>query len=348
MFGEPLTLSFVLGLAISAGGVALVVVPPRRPRSGACERPGFGYEWRVNSGVTVLVPDERGERALADVGGICVVRLAPDALLTDEARTAQVLVAGHTGMQETLARVRELPRLRLVQTLAHGRDQWDGKLPEGVGLSTARGSHGGSTAEWAVAALLAVTREIPAFVASQREHRWDQHRTRTLLGTRALVLGAGDLGVNVRERLVPFGVDVTLVGTRARDGVIDLEQARGMLPQTDALIIVLPLTEATRHLVGADLLAALPDGAVVVNAGRGQLVDPAALLAELRSGRLLAALDVTEPEPLPAGDPLWDAPGLLLTPHVGGATAGSDDRAWAVAAEQIAAFARGERPPNQS
>lgn len=301
----------------------------------------------MNTAVTVLVPDERGERALATVAGISVVRVAPDAPLTDEARTAEVLVAGHTGVQVTLARVRELPRLRLLQTLAHGSDQWDGKLPEGVALSTARGAHGGSTAEWAVAALLAVIREIPAFVADQHEHRWNQHVTRTLLGTRALVLGAGDLGVNVRDRLVPFGVDVTLVGSRARDGVIDLAQARQLLPRADALIIVLPLSDATRHVVDAELLAALPDGAVVVNAGRGALVDPSALLAEVHNGRLLAALDVTEPEPLPAGDPLWDAPGLLLTPHVGGATAGLDDRAWAVAADQIAAFARGERVPNQ-
>jgi len=297
--------------------------------------------------VLVLVPDERGERALAAVSGIRVVRVAPDEPLTDQARAADVVVVGHTGVDASLARIRELARLRLVQTLHHGSDQWEGKLPEGVVLCTARGAHGGSTAEWAVTALLAVLREIPAFAADQREHRWDQRVTRTLLGTKALVLGAGDLGVNLRERLVPFDVDVTLVGSHARAGVVDLAQARKLLPQTDALIVVLPLSPATRHIVDAEMLAALPDRAVVVNAGRGPLVDPAALLAELQSGRLLAALDVTEPEPLRADDPLWDAPGLLLTPHVGGSTAGFTDRAWAVAAAQIEAFVRGEQPSNQ-
>ncbi len=302
---------------------------------------------RVSTPVTVLVPDERGERALAGVGGVTAVRVSPDDPLPEQALAAEVIVVGHTGVAATLARIRKLPRLSLVQTLTHGSDQWKGKLPDGVELSTARGAHGGSTAEWVVAALLAVIRQIPAFAQEQGEHRWKPRRTRTLLGTNTLVLGAGDVGVNVRDRLTPFGTSVTLVGTHERGGVIDLAQARDLLPASNVLVAGLPLTEATHHVVNADLLAALPDGAIVVNAGRGSLVDPAALLAELQHGRLLAALDVTEPEPLPADDPLWDAPGLLLTPHVGGNTDGFEDRAWAIASTQVAAFARGGRPSNQ-
>jgi phosphoglycerate dehydrogenase-like enzyme len=109
---------------------------------------------------------------------------------------------------------------------------------------------------------------------------------------------------------------------------------------------MLPLTDATRGIVDADLLSRLPDGAVVVNAGRGPSVDTAALLGELQSGRLRAALDVTDPEPLPADHPLWSAPNLLLTPHVGGSTHGYEQRAWSVAAEQIATFAAGRDPAN--
>ena len=108
----------------------------------------------------------------------------------------------------------------------------------------------------------------------------------------------------------------------------------------------MPLTDATRGLVDAAFLARMKDGAVLVNAARGQVVDTDALLAELQAGRLLAGLDVTDPEPLPADHPLWEAPGLLLTPHVGGHTAGSGDRAWAVAREQLLMLARGERPTN--
>lgn len=288
--------------------------------------------------VTVVVPDLRGRQAFARLSGVTTVIAPAGAPLPEEARCAQVIVVGHADVDASLELIGQLPQLRLVQTLAHGTDQWDGKLPAGVELSTARGAHGGSTAEWVLAVLLAVVREIPSFIADQHQRHWNHHETGTLLGSSALVLGAGDLGVNVRNRLAPFGVGATLVGTHARDGIIDLTQARAMLPTTDVLIIVLPLTATTHHLIDAELLGALPDGAIVVNAGRGALIDPMALLAELQRGRLRAALDVTDPEPLPPEDPLWDAPGLLLTPHVGGNTTGYLDRAWSVAAERVAAF----------
>jgi len=121
---------------------------------------------------------------------------------------------------------------------------------------------------------------------------------------------------------------------------------RDLLPEHDACVVIVPLTDDTRGLVDASFLAAMPDGALLVNAARGPVADTDALTAELTSGRLRAAVDVTDPEPLPAGHPLWRAPGLLLTPHVGGSVPGALERAFAVAAEQITAFARGERPPN--
>ncbi|CAA9397469.1 MAG: D-3-phosphoglycerate dehydrogenase [uncultured Quadrisphaera sp.] len=307
---------------------------------------------RPGGPLLVVVPEEQGERALGGLAGVAAVVVAPDAPVPPHARAAQVLVVGAAESREerdaALEQVRQLPQLRLLLTLGQGTEQWDGELPEGLALATARGAHGGSTAEWVVAAVLALVRELPALLAQQRAHDWRPRATGTLLGARALVLGAGDLGLSVRDRLLPFGVEVTVAARSAREGVVDLERARTLLPGTDVLVVVLPLTAATRHVVDAGLLAALPDGAVVVNAGRGPLVDTGALLAELQRGRLRAALDVTDPEPLPADHPLWDAPGLLLTPHVGGSTAGSGDRAWSVAAEQVAALARGERPPNQA
>jgi phosphoglycerate dehydrogenase-like enzyme len=106
------------------------------------------------------------------------------------------------------------------------------------------------------------------------------------------------------------------------------------------------LTDETRGLVDKDFLAAMPDGALLVNGARGPVADTDALLAELRSGRLRAAVDVTDPEPLPAGHPLWEAPGLLLTPHVGGSVPAAMRRAFRVMREQLAYYARGEEPPN--
>jgi phosphoglycerate dehydrogenase-like enzyme len=189
-------------------------------------------------------------------------------------------------------------------------------------------------------------RELPGFVRAQDTQSWDEHFTDELAGKRVLLVGAGDLADNTVRRLAPFEVSTTLVGRRARPGVHGIDEVRELLPHHDAAVIVVPLTDATRGLVDAAFLAAMPDGALLVNAARGPVVDTHALVAELSSGRLRAVVDVTDPEPLPPGHPLWNAPGLLLTPHVGGSVPGSMRRAFAVAAEQIGAYARGEKPPN--
>jgi phosphoglycerate dehydrogenase-like enzyme len=197
-----------------------------------------------------------------------------------------------------------------------------------------------------VAALLAIYRDLRLFNEQQSQGTWRAKDTETLIGKRVVVLGAGDLAVNLASRLAPFETDVTLVGRRGRPGVHALADIDQLLPGADVVVAMLPGGESTRHIIDAEFLAKLRDGTVVVNAGRGGSVDTEALLAELISGRLRAALDVTDPEPLPAGHPLWSAPGLLLTPHVAGSTAGAWERAWAVAMRQIEIFAKGERPPN--
>jgi phosphoglycerate dehydrogenase-like enzyme len=161
-----------------------------------------------------------------------------------------------------------------------------------------------------------------------------------------LIVGAGDVAENTVRRLAPFEVATTLVGRRARAGVHGIDEVLDLLPDHDACVVIVPLTDDTRGLIDAAFLAAMPDGAVLVNAARGPVADTDALTAELTSGRLRAAVDVTEPEPLPADHPLWGAPGLLLTPHVGGSVPAALRRAYGVAAEQVAAFARGEQPPN--
>lgn len=235
-----------------------------------------------------------------------------------------------------------LTSLKLLQLATAGAEAWTGKVPAGVTMATARGAHGKATAEWAVGALLAVLREFPGFVDAQRSQRWTQHRTDMLDGRTALVLGAGDLGSEVRVRLEAFGVRVTMVARSARDGVRAIAELPDLLPVHDIVVLMVPLTEATTGLVDADFLAAMPDGAVLVNAARGRVVDTDALLAALRSGRIRAALDVTEPEPLPAGHPLWDAPGVFITPHVGGSTTGAAERAAAVVRAQLQRHVAGE------
>lgn len=298
--------------------------------------------------VTVLVPDERGRAALAGLDSVDPVVYEPGGQLPEQASSAEVMVvpAPSRDPERLLAALRELPKLRMVQTLSAGTELWEGRLPDGVLLSNARGAHGGSTAELAAAGLLALYRQLPQFLADQAAHRWNQHSTETLDGKRVLVLGAGDLGQSLRAQLEPFGATVTLAGRSARDGIRSFEEVPGLLGTHDATVIMIPYNEETHHLVDAAFLARMPDRAVLVNVARGPVVDTGALLAELTRKRLRAVLDVTDPEPLPPDHPLWDAPGLLILPHVGGNTTGVNDRAWRVAAEQIGAFAAGQQPAN--
>lgn len=296
--------------------------------------------------IGVLVPHEEGVAALADVPGVTTLRYDPDGELPAGAASAQVLVAPFLATSEAVSMTDDLPELRLVQLLTAGAEAWVGRLPEGVALADCRGAHGGATAEWIVSTLLATYRHLPRFVRAQTEADWDYHQTEELAGKRVLIVGAGDVAENTVRRLAPFEVTTTLVGRRARDGVHGIDEVRDLLPEHDACVVIVPLTDDTRGLIDAAFLAAMPDGAVIVNAARGPVADTDALTAELTSGRLRAAVDVTDPEPLPAGHPLWTAPGLLLTPHVGGSVPGAMPRAYRIAAEQIAAFARGEQPSN--
>jgi phosphoglycerate dehydrogenase-like enzyme len=294
----------------------------------------------------VLIPRGLGLEDMGAPATIDAIPYEPGAPWPSQHLDATVVVVGYEDAPAVGARFGELPDLRLIQTLNAGYEQWLPLVPDGVMLSNGRGAHGGSSAEWVVAALLAIYRDFGTFHEQQSEGVWRDKETETLIGKRVVVLGAGDLATNLAARLAPFETDVVLVGRTVRPGVHALADVAGLLPNADVVVALLPESEATRHVVDAEFLARLPDGAVVVNAGRGGSVDTDALLAELTSGRLRAALDVTDPEPLPSGHPMWSAPGLLLTPHVAGSTFGAWDRAWAVAVRQIEAYAGGDTPPN--
>jgi len=234
-----------------------------------------------------------------------------------------------------------LPRLRVVQLMTAGVDAWLGNLPEGVVLCDGRGVHSSSTAEWAAAAALAAVREFPRFARAQLEGRWDHGPTGELAGKRVLIVGSGAIGEALRARLAPFGVDLVMVARRARPGVHAIVELPSLLPAADVVVLLVPLTAQTRGMVDAAFLAAMPDGALLVNAARGPVVVTDALVAELRAGRLRAALDVTDPEPLPPDHPLWTAPGLLLTPHVAGSVTGLLPRAYGLVGDQLRRYAAG-------
>ncbi|HEY0401976.1 MAG TPA: 2-hydroxyacid dehydrogenase [Blastococcus sp.] len=235
-----------------------------------------------------------------------------------------------------------LPRLQLVQLLSAGAEWFVGRLPKGVLLCNARGAHTPSTAEWAVTATLAAQRGIPYFVREQDAGRWSSATFSSLVGARVLVVGAGDIGTTIGRMLAGFDVELTYVARTARDGVRSTAELPQLLPHADVVILIVPVTPETTGMVDARFLAAMAHGALLVNAARGVVVDTDALLAELTAGRLRAALDVTDPEPLPAGHPLWSAPGLLLTPHVAGAVPETNARAAAAVTDQLARVLAGE------
>jgi phosphoglycerate dehydrogenase-like enzyme len=296
--------------------------------------------------ITVLVPDDYGMSALAGIEGVRLIQFDAREPLPPGGEQAEVLIPGFMAQKYTVALIERLPNLKLVQLLSAGSEHWHGKLPDGVLLSICRGAHGGSTAEWVIAALLTIYRELREFEQARTAKRWDQHVTDTLQDKRILVVGAGDLGQQLKRRLDTFDAQTTLVGNHARDGVHGTEALPDLLPHHDAVVLMVPVTAATTGMVDAAFLAGMPDNAILVNAARGQIVHTDALLAELHKGRLRAALDVTDPEPLPADHPLWTAPNLLLTPHVGGAVAGHRKRAYAVVADELARFAAGKEPEN--
>lgn len=285
--------------------------------------------------------------AAADLDpSIEIITSAPGEGLPAQASEATALVPRFLAVADALEVLDTLPALRLVQLMSNGADVWLPRVGGSLTICTASGAHGGSTAEWAMGALLAVLHDFPNFVAAQHRGEWDRHLTEELDGKRVLVLGAGDLGTQMRRRLEPFGAHITMAARTAREGVIAIDDVPAVLPEHDVVVLMVPLTEATHHLVDAQFLAALPDGAIVVNAARGPVVDTDALIAELTSGRLRAALDVTDPEPLPTGHPLWSAPGVFITPHVAGAVPGGQARALKVVVEQLNRFARGEELRN--
>ena len=251
--------------------------------------------------------------------------------------------------QEVLRPLADMTGVRVVQTLTAGVDHVlpvVDRLAAGAQLCNARGVHDASTAELALALILASLRGLPDFVRAQDEGAWRQGFRPALADRTVLIVGYGSIGAAIEERLVPFEVARVLrvartARTADRGPVSPLRDLPHLLPQADVVVLVTPLTEATRGMVDAGFLARMRDGALLVNVARGAVVDTDALLAELRAGRLYAALDVTDPEPLPSDHPLWRAPGVLITPHVGGPTSAFLPRAKRLLREQLTRWAAG-------
>ena len=238
--------------------------------------------------------------------------------------------------------LREPGRLRVVQTLSAGVDWLVGRVPPHVTVCNARGVYDGPLAEWVVGAILAMQRGLVQARDAQARGTWTEITADELAGQRVVIVGFGSIGAAVADRLRPFGVEVVGVARSPRDGTLGMADFDTVLPEATILVNLLPLTSQTMGFLDARRLGLLPDGALVVNAGRGRTVDTEALVTELERGRLRAVLDVTDPEPLPEGHPLWSLPNVLVSPHIAGDSPGSARRAFELAGAQVRRFAAGE------
>jgi phosphoglycerate dehydrogenase-like enzyme len=233
-------------------------------------------------------------------------------------------------------------RLEVIQTLSAGVDFLIGRVPPHITVCNARGVYDIPLAEWVVGAILAMQRGLVEARDGQAKGTWTEFEADELAGQRVVIVGFGSIAAAVAERLGPFGVEVVGVARSPRDGVLGMADLDGVLPSAAIVVDLLPWTGATTGFFDARRLGLLPDGALVVNAGRGRTIDTAALVTELERGRLRAALDVTDPEPLPDGHPLWSLPNVLVSPHVAGDSPGSTRRAFELAGAQVRRFAAGE------
>jgi len=235
----------------------------------------------------------------------------------------------------------KFPNLQVVQLLTAGYDHARQYIPSGVTLCNAAGVHDASTAELAVGLIIASQRGIDDYAKAMPEGIWLHSVRPSLADRRVLIIGAGGLGTAIRDRLAPFEVEIATVARSEREGVSSLTALPELLPWAEIVILAVPLSEETRGMADATFLGQMSDSALLVNMARGPVVDTEALVDQVSSGRIRAALDVTDPEPLPQSHPLWQLPGVLISPHVGGASTAFMPRAQSMVTKQLNRWASG-------
>ena len=251
-------------------------------------------------------------------------------------------VPRYMGGPAAIAMIPDMKGLKIIQSPNAGVDDVLKIRPEGVTLCNAAGVHDASTAELAVALSIASRRGFADFAADQAAGRWVHVRKPSLADSNVAIVGYGNIGKMIGTMLENFEVSVTAFSRSGKDGALTFDHFDRMLPTFDVIILIVPLNDQTRHLMNAQRLAAMKNGGALINVARGAVVDTEALIAELNSGRITAGLDVTDPEPLPAGHPLWSTKNVIITPHVGGDSEAFTPRGRKLVEEQLARYASGQ------
>jgi len=272
-----------------------------------------------------------------------ITLLSPDNFPLDSSDLTQVdmYVPSYMGGANALSYAAKMPNLKILQMLNAGYDDALAYLRPGLTLCNARGVHDASTAELAVGLAIASRRGFAEFIREQATGTWNHRRFPALSDSKVGIIGFGSIGKEVARKLSGFDVSITAFTQSGRDGTVKIDDLDKHLPQLDIVILILPLSDSSRHMFNAARLASMKDGALIVNVARGPIIETEALIKELNSRRIYAALDVTDPEPLPQGHPLWSAPNLIVVPHVGGNSEAFEPRGRALIESQLQLLAAG-------
>ena len=251
-------------------------------------------------------------------------------------------VPTYLGGRPALELTKKMPNLKVLQVPNAGYDDAMEFLRPGITLCNGRGIHDDSTAELAVGLTIASLRGFATFVRDQDKGEWVNKNYDSINDRKIGIVGFGSIGSTIARMLSGFSVEIVAFTQSGRDNTIAITDLDKHLPSLDVVILILPLTKESKHLFDARRLALMKDGALLVNVARGPIVDTDALIKELNSGRITAGLDVTDPEPLPKGHPLWSAKGVLISPHVGGNSSAFEKRARRLIESQLDLLAQGK------
>ena len=251
-------------------------------------------------------------------------------------------VPTYMGGRPALELTKKMPNLKILQVPNAGYDDAMEFLRPGITLCNGRGIHDDSTAELAVGLTIASLRGFATFVRDQDKGEWVNKNYDSINDRKIGIVGFGSIGSTIARMLSGFSVEIVAFTQSGRDNTISITDLDKHLPSLDVVILILPLTKESKHLFDARRLALMKDGALLVNVARGPIVDTDALVKELNSGRITAGLDVTDPEPLPKGHPLWSAKGVLISPHVGGNSSAFEKRARRLIESQLNLLAQGK------
>ena len=271
-------------------------------------------------------------------------RLSPSTTPIENADLSEITfyVPTYMGGRPALELTKKMPNLKILQMPNAGYDDAMEYVRDGMTLCNGKSIHDDSTAELAVGLTIASLRGFPDFIRNQDKSDWVHVKNKSINDRKIGIIGFGSIGTTIAKMLNGFAVEIIPFTQSSRDNTIAITDLNKHLPTLDVVILILPLTKESKHLFDAKRLSLMKDGALLVNVARGPIVETEALVKELNSGRITAALDVTDPEPLPKDHPLWRAKGVLISPHVGGNTTAFESRARRLIESQLNLLSEGK------